>query len=308
MGIIILKKNITKAFSYYTKAHDKGNVHGTYKLGLCYQKGRGVKQNLNNAYELFLLAAKKEYHLAQRALGNIYEKGIGKSKDLKEAMKWFIASAKSTDTPNTLLYKIGKSYLEGKGVDIDEKQGVFWLEKASKKNNIDAKNELERREELRKISEYVQKRLLGTFTKTKERLDKKSKLMGLLFCIGLLMLFSMCILFLLFYSKSSINFEIIYRFLIASPIIWGTWFSGRQYSQINKLREDYAFKESIAMTYDGYKDLAINDDFFKQRLIEMTIRAFGENPTRLLSKNDPCTPQHEMMQTLEALIKIKNGS
>ncbi|MGL6502374.1 hypothetical protein ACSZOA_08360 [Aeromonas caviae] len=72
--------------------------------------------------------------------------------------------------------------------------------------------------------------------------------------------------------------ELISKAAISFPLIWGAWFSAKQYSHISQLREDYAYKVAVAMTYHGYKNEAaeVNDEM-SGKLLENIITHFSEN-------------------------------
>ncbi|HDZ8896385.1 hypothetical protein N7319_21555 [Aeromonas dhakensis] len=80
--------------------------------------------------------------------------------------------------------------------------------------------------------------------------------------------------------------EVISRAVVTLPLIWGAWFSAKQYSHISQLREDYAYKVAIAMTYHGYKDEAkdIHSDM-SEKLLDSIVTQFADNPVRLY-RND----------------------
>lgn len=76
--------------------------------------------------------------------------------------------------------------------------------------------------------------------------------------------------------------EVISRLAITLPLIWGAWFSAKQYTHINQLREDYAYKVAIAMTYHGYKDEANNiHSDMSEKLLDSIVTQFSDNPVRL---------------------------
>ncbi|WP_139737679.1 hypothetical protein [Aeromonas caviae] len=87
------------------------------------------------------------------------------------------------------------------------------------------------------------------------------------------------------------------KLVIAFPLIWGAWFSAKQYSHTSQLREDYAYKVAVAMTYHGYKDetAAVNTEM-SGRLLDNIIAQFSDNPVRLY-RND------NNVSVIEAMLK-----
>lgn len=87
-------------------------------------------------------------------------------------------------------------------------------------------------------------------------------------------------------------------FLFAGPL-WVAWISTIQIRQIFKISEDYAFKATVAQTYEGYKREAkrFDDDMVKQLLGSM-INKINESPVRLISGDEPNSPYAEMISKL----------
>jgi hypothetical protein len=97
---------------------------------------------------------------------------------------------------------------------------------------------------------------------------------------------------------------ILVRTLLASPIVWFTWFASRQYSHALRVGEDYAFKEAAAMAYAGYRNEVTDDEDMLKLLQEAAIKNYGANPTRILLKNsEPASPVHDLLD--KALEKLK---
>lgn len=91
---------------------------------------------------------------------------------------------------------------------------------------------------------------------------------------------------------------LISRVVIISPVIWFTWFATLQYSRAMRLEEDYAFKSATAQSFYGYRREMDGDSELVKLLQENAIRNFGANPTRVLGKNDPGSPLHDLIDKL----------
>lgn len=107
-------------------------------------------------------------------------------------------------------------------------------------------------------------------------------------CLGLLTNVSIMFVEFIFTSNSEVKStaEVISRLAITLPFIWGAWFSAKQYNHISQLREDYAYKVAVAMTYHGYKDEAQKSNSqMNEKLLESIVAQFSENPVRLY-RND----------------------
>lgn len=70
------------------------------------------------------------------------------------------------------------------------------------------------------------------------------------------------------------------------PFIWLAWFSALRFSQLGRLREDYAFKVATALSLDGYRKQAgeVSSEL-QEKLLDLAITNFGENPLRLMTKD-----------------------
>lgn len=107
-------------------------------------------------------------------------------------------------------------------------------------------------------------------------------------CLGLLTNVSIMFVEFVFTANSEVKStaEVISRLAITLPFIWGAWFSAKQYNHISQLREDYAYKVAVAMTYHGYKDEAQKSNSqMNEKLLESIVAQFSENPVRLY-RND----------------------
>ena len=54
-----VKVNLGMAFEWYMKAAELGDVYGCFNVGECYYHGKGVEQNAELAFEWYMKAADK---------------------------------------------------------------------------------------------------------------------------------------------------------------------------------------------------------------------------------------------------------
>ena len=94
------------------------------------------------------------------------------------------------------------------------------------------------------------------------------------------------------------------------PFIWLAWFSALRFSQLGRLKEDYKFKVATALALDGYRKQAegLSKDL-EEKLLDLAITNFGENPLRLMTK-ESAKDAHPLAgildkQTLVELVKAK---
>jgi hypothetical protein len=84
---------------------------------------------------------------------------------------------------------------------------------------------------------------------------------------------------------------------IGAPI-WFAWMATKQIGQRFKLREDYAFKASVARAYEGYrKEAARIDPAFEARLFSSALTRLEEAPLRLVDDETHGSPWHEFFSS-----------
>ena len=130
-------KDYGKAIVKLKAAAEKGHKKAQYRLGLCYDKGKGVAENDETAVKWYTKSAAQDYAKAQYQLGKCYKDGEGVLKDRKKAFEYFKKSA-SQDYAKAQL-SLGKCYMKGKGTQADQKKAVYWFKKAV--SNVDGGSE-----------------------------------------------------------------------------------------------------------------------------------------------------------------------
>lgn len=123
-------KDYQKAVVKLRAAAEKGHKKAQYRLGLCYDKGRGVAEDDAAAFKWYAKSAAQDYAKAQYQLGKCYKDGEGVEKDRKKAVEMFTKAAKQDNADAQ--YQLGKAYMKGKGVAANEKTARIWLKKAVK--------------------------------------------------------------------------------------------------------------------------------------------------------------------------------
>ena len=90
------------------------------------------------------------------------------------------------------------------------------------------------------------------------------------------------------------------RLALTAPLIWLGWFSARQYGFTSRLREDYAYKEASAKSFEGFKREAKELDVeMLKKLLDQAIKNLGDNPIRIYEgKNNHPSPTHELFDNL----------
>lgn len=88
-----------------------------------------------------------------------------------------------------------------------------------------------------------------------------------------------------------------FRLALVSPLIWLGWFSAKHYGYTSRLREDYAFKEASAMSFEGYKREASEAGVeMQEKLLDSSIKNFSDNPIRIYNGHENhVSPLHEVL-------------
>lgn len=122
------EKKYTEAFPKLKAAAEKGHKKAQYRLGRCYDKGRGTAENDQLAFQWYEKAANQGYAKAQYELGKCYKDGEGVAKDRKKAFSLFMQAASQENADAE--FAVGKAYLKGKGTTADPVKAKKWLKRA----------------------------------------------------------------------------------------------------------------------------------------------------------------------------------
>lgn len=85
---------------------------------------------------------------------------------------------------------------------------------------------------------------------------------------------------------------------LTAPFIWLGWFSVKQYGFTSRLREDYAYKEASAKSFEGFKREAGElDPILLKNLMDTAIKNLGDNPIRIYSDHENhASPLQELLE------------
>lgn len=94
--------------------------------------------------------------------------------------------------------------------------------------------------------------------------------------------------------------QAILHLLLASPLVWLTWFCAKQYGYTFRLKVEYEYKAASAMAYEGYKkEIADVSPELLAKLADTAVANLSHHPLRIFeSKNDHASPLHEAMDKL----------
>lgn len=298
-----------------------------------------VKRNTGGT-NIFDKVRDKIYLFAEKSKMGIEEEIESISqKDIEETINFISNQRREWKIANNLAEKIVRNFdffTSDKDISnvinildsrIDKINKLLQSQKIEFKNNfIDLENSYkEKEEELKKQVEAniqtIKENFEGqagrigmekAFRTASSRIRKGRRWAFVGFILGLVLLFSVgC--FLLFSNLDSVNEqghwsvqELVHtagRYLAVAAIVWWTWFIAKRFSQLVKIEEDYAFKETMVLSYKGYHEEVGDNEELCRELLQLTIKMFAENPTRLLEKRECALPVQELVTIITDSLK-----
>ena len=115
-----------EAYSWAKKAADQNDPEGLYRLGQCYQHGRGVQTDRDAAVRCFTRGGILGHAGCQRDLGVWYLEGTGVPQDEKKGFQLSLKAAVQGD--NQAMFNVGMCYQLGRGVGYSLKRALDWYE------------------------------------------------------------------------------------------------------------------------------------------------------------------------------------
>ena len=104
IGIEFTGRSAKEALELHREVAKQGWAPAQYKLGCCYNEGKGVERDPKEAVKWFSKAAEQGHPEAQSQLGVCYDVGDGVKENKTEAVKWYRkAAAQNVDNPNSIL-------------------------------------------------------------------------------------------------------------------------------------------------------------------------------------------------------------
>jgi TPR repeat protein len=127
-----IKKSYKMAANLYLKAAKLGDKLAQYNLSMMYYSGEHFKKNGDLSFYWLKESAKQNYSIAQIKLANFYKEGNNSlvNKDHKKALYWYFKAAKQNYAPAQ--YYVGYYYFKGFAIKKDLKMAAYWMSKAKK--------------------------------------------------------------------------------------------------------------------------------------------------------------------------------
>lgn len=146
--------------------------------------------------------------------------------------------------------------------------------------------------------------LASAFRQRKEEISKSKAYWITGFVLSLLGLLGMVIWIITIFPKQGENNVEWWKFFLqraplSFPLIWLGWFFGRNYGHKVRLEEDYAFKESISSSFEGYKRemKEVDPEQALAKLCDNTIFILSESPLRVFDrKTSDETPANSLLE------------
>lgn len=110
--------------------------------------------------------------------------------------------------------------------------------------------------------------------------------------------------------------HVVSRLPVAVPLLWLALYAGRNYMLALRLQEDYAYKEAVSTSFEGYRremaSIPVSGDQLGPilTLCENVLRTLGQRPGRLYDgKHDDVTPLTPITKLLKEtpLLKVLGG-
>ncbi len=135
-----VEQSYEEAVKWYKKAAEQGDTNAQRCLGNCYFDGKGVQQDYGKAVDLFKKAADMGHVFAQVDLAWCYSNGLGVKKDYTKAIDLFENAAKQGVA--VAQNNLGYMYEHGFGVEQSYEEAVKWYRKAVEQGYAKSKQHL----------------------------------------------------------------------------------------------------------------------------------------------------------------------
>lgn len=124
------------SFACFKKAHEIGNVRGSFYYALCYFEGNGVKKDKEKAARIVSkiideveVNSKKGDASYIVILADMYSFGLGKKNDFEKAFELYLKAAELGNLE--AMCDLGYMYLVGQGVSENKELSAYWYKKSA---------------------------------------------------------------------------------------------------------------------------------------------------------------------------------
>jgi TPR repeat protein len=130
------QRKFKEAFQEYCALANDESITGQLMVGWMYHSGLGVEQNLEKAQQWYQKAANANSSEGEFYLGALYRS----KQQYPQAVEWLTKSAAQKYMP--AIYRLGKMYDIGEGVNKDHAKAYKYLEQAASMGHLFAKREI----------------------------------------------------------------------------------------------------------------------------------------------------------------------
>lgn len=123
------REGLEKAVWLYRTADERGDAFGAYRIGLLYERGKGVVEDVKYAADQYKKASKLGNTDATVRLGRLLEEGRGVPHDILAAVKCYHGAAEYGNREGE--FHFGSVLVRGIGVPADRTLGLSYLHRAA---------------------------------------------------------------------------------------------------------------------------------------------------------------------------------
>ncbi len=140
------EQNYAKSFGWFLKSAFAGNKFAQFSLANQYYYGNGFYKDKGQALHWYMRSAEQGLPYAAYAVAQMYANGEAVLQDestaeqyYAQALDGFLKLEKSNRADDNLLYKLGRMYRYGLGMDADIPKALEYLSRSAKHGNTNAK-------------------------------------------------------------------------------------------------------------------------------------------------------------------------
>lgn len=134
----LLGRDDKKALQLFCRGAEDGSADAAYRLGIAYVCGWGVEPNERQAARWLRIAAERGHTRAAGRLGVLLAKQV--ECPPAESLRWLMMAARRGDA--VAQFNVGVMYLNGVGVERNEKVARYWFTRGAKNNDSSAQYNL----------------------------------------------------------------------------------------------------------------------------------------------------------------------
>jgi TPR repeat protein len=137
LGLLLLNtKQADKAYTWFKKAEERGDIPSTFYCGKQLLEGLGVQKDASQGVIYLLKAANSNFGNAQLLVGRSYYEGNGVTKNPEQGFMWIQRAACNGVT--NAQYQLALCYVNGNGCNINFNDANYWFGRCLPKGHKNA--------------------------------------------------------------------------------------------------------------------------------------------------------------------------